>query len=72
MFRNTPAPGGAQRRRTSTAPQRLVPAQAAGESAFNATELEQIEMIENYRAKLVEDASETSAAERGKDLSKIV
>jgi len=46
--------------------------EAAGESAFNATELEQIEMIENYRAKLVEDAGETAAAERGKDLSKVV
>ena len=39
--------------------------------AFTGTELEQIEMIEQYRSKLVEGAAEDSAAERGKDLSKV-
>lgn len=41
------------------------------ESALSGTELEQIEMIEQYRSKLVAGAAEDSAAERGKDLSKV-
>ena len=42
------------------------------ESAFSGTELEQIEMIEQYRSKLVAGAAEDSAAERGKDLTRTI
>ena len=45
--------------------------EAGGDAQFDDAELEQIEMIEQYRSKLVEGAAEDSAAERGKDLSKV-